>query len=176
MHLPDSLFTSDNEPLRSFVKNLLDTVEKQSVQIERQRVQIEQLVEENEQLRAEIRHLKKTRASPRSGQMYRTRMMTRKAILLTPKALTRVLVKVTTAVRRKVSGYGRKMLEKPLHLLSLLTWKKFVPSLNLVKTGVLSAISIFFTPSWTYALSLLVIGVSTTLPLMVGSRLLYPSM
>ena len=49
MHLPDTLFgTTDNEPLRSFVKNLLDTVEKQSVQIERQRVQIEQLVEENE--------------------------------------------------------------------------------------------------------------------------------
>ena len=72
MHLPDSLFTSDNEPLRSFVKNLLDTVEKQSVQIERQsvqierqRVQIEQLVEENEQLRAEIRHLKKHKGKPK---------------------------------------------------------------------------------------------------------------
>ena len=66
MHLPDSLFSStDNEQLRSFVKNLLDTVEKQSVQIERQRVQIEQLVEENEQLRAEIRHLKKHKGKPK---------------------------------------------------------------------------------------------------------------
>ena len=66
MHLPDSLFRStDNEPLRSFVKNLLDTVEKQSVQIERQRIQIEQLVEENEQLRAEIRHLKKHKGKPK---------------------------------------------------------------------------------------------------------------
>ncbi|MGI9273861.1 MAG: hypothetical protein ACR2PT_03245 [Endozoicomonas sp.] len=58
MHLPDSIFTSDSEPLRSFVKNLLDTVE-------RQRVQIEQLVEENEQLRAEIRHLKKHKGKPK---------------------------------------------------------------------------------------------------------------
>ena len=66
MHLPGSLFgTTDNEPLRSFVKNLLDTIEKQSVQIERQRVQIEQLVEENEQLRAEIRHLKKHKGKPK---------------------------------------------------------------------------------------------------------------
>ena len=66
MHLPDSLSSStDNEQLRSFVKNLLDTVEKQSVQIERQRVQIEQLVEENEQLRAEIRHLKKHKGKPK---------------------------------------------------------------------------------------------------------------
>ena len=59
MHLPDSLLTStDSEQLRSFVKNLLDTVE-------RQRVQIEQLVEENEQLRAEIRHLKKHKGKPK---------------------------------------------------------------------------------------------------------------
>ncbi|MGI9276914.1 MAG: hypothetical protein ACR2PT_18965 [Endozoicomonas sp.] len=59
MHLLDSLFAStDSEQLRSFVKNLLDTVE-------RQRVQIEQLVEENEQLRAEIRHLKKHKGKPR---------------------------------------------------------------------------------------------------------------
>ena len=66
MHLPDSLFgATDNEPLRSFVKNLLDTIEKQSVQIQEQRVQIEQLVEENEQLRAEIRHLKKHKGKPK---------------------------------------------------------------------------------------------------------------
>ncbi|MGI9276324.1 MAG: hypothetical protein ACR2PT_15965, partial [Endozoicomonas sp.] len=66
MHLLDSLFAStDSEQLRSFVKNLLDTVEKQSVQIERQRFQIEQLVEENEQLRAEIRHLKKHKGKPK---------------------------------------------------------------------------------------------------------------
>ncbi|MGI9274476.1 MAG: cell division protein ZapB, partial [Endozoicomonas sp.] len=59
MHLPDSIFAStDSEQLRSFVKNLLDTVE-------RQRVQIEQLVEENEQLRAEIRHLKKHKSKPK---------------------------------------------------------------------------------------------------------------
>lgn len=66
MHLPDSLFgNTENEPLRSFVKNLLETVERQSVQIEKQRVQIEQLVEENEQLRTEIRHLKKLKGKPR---------------------------------------------------------------------------------------------------------------
>ena len=59
MHLPDSLFgNTENEPLRSFVKNLLETVEKQSVQIE-------QLVEENELLRTEIRHLKKLKGKPK---------------------------------------------------------------------------------------------------------------
>ncbi len=66
MHLPDSFFSNkDNEQFRSFVQNLLDTVEKQSVQIEKQQAQIEQLLEENELLRAEIRHLKKHKGKPK---------------------------------------------------------------------------------------------------------------
>lgn len=64
--MPESFFSNkENEQFRSFVQNLLDTVEKQSVQIEKQQAQIEQLLEENEQLRAEIRHLKKHKGKPK---------------------------------------------------------------------------------------------------------------
>ena len=66
MHMPDSFFSNKgDEQFRSFVQNLLDTVERQSVQIEKQQAQIEQLLEENEQLRAEIRHLKKQKGKPK---------------------------------------------------------------------------------------------------------------
>ena len=50
--------TIDNEQLRSFVQTLLDTTERQSVQIEK-------LTQENEQLHAEIRHLKKQKGKPK---------------------------------------------------------------------------------------------------------------
>ena len=56
MNFPGPLFPDDEE-LRSFVKNLLDKVERQSVEIER-------LKKENEILRAEIRHLKKQKGQP----------------------------------------------------------------------------------------------------------------
>ena len=51
--------------LRSFVKTLLDTIERQSTQIERQSIQIEKLTQENEQLHAEIRHLNKQKGKPK---------------------------------------------------------------------------------------------------------------
>ena len=66
MLIPDSFSSNkDDDQFRSFVQNLLDTVERQSVQIEKQQAQIEQLLEENEQLRAEIRHLKKHKGKPK---------------------------------------------------------------------------------------------------------------
>ena len=73
MHLPEHLFSGkDGEQFRSFVQNILDTVEKQSVQIEKQNeqlkkqsMQIEKLTEDNEKLRAEIRHLKKQKGKPK---------------------------------------------------------------------------------------------------------------
>ena len=66
MPFSDSIIdTIDNEPLRSFVKTLLETIERQSTQIERQSIQIEKLTQENEQLHAEIRHLKKQKGKPK---------------------------------------------------------------------------------------------------------------
>ncbi len=66
MNFPDSLFPgNDNEPLRTFVQNLLDTVKEQSALIEKQSARIDKLVEENEQFRAEIRHLKKHKGKPK---------------------------------------------------------------------------------------------------------------
>ncbi len=73
MHLPVHLLSGkDGEQLRSFVQNILDTVERQSVQIEKQNeqlkkqsMQIEKLSEDNEKLRAELRHLKKQKGKPK---------------------------------------------------------------------------------------------------------------
>ena len=115
MHLPDSLFTSTySEQLRSFVKNLLDTVEKQSVQIERQRVQIDQLIEENEQLRAEIRHLKKHKGKPKIRPNVADKgdnqedSSSKKALIRIPK--TRALI-----AHLKVNDHDHKRRVKLLH-------------------------------------------------------------